>query len=50
MAKKVVASLQTGEKKKLVKVIKAVRSPQSGHYTFLETMVPADEAKEFANQ
>lgn len=50
MAKKVVASLQTGEKKKLVKVIRAVRSPQSGQYTFLENMVPADEAKDFANK
>ena len=45
MAKKAVASLQTG-KKNWVKVIKSVRSPKTGAYTFREEMVMVDKVKE----
>jgi hypothetical protein len=46
MAKKVVASLQsTG--KDFAKVIKAVKSPKSGAYTFKEEIVPTDKVKEY---
>lgn len=38
MAKKAVASLQTGSKR-LTKAIKMVRSPKSGAYTFVESIM-----------
>tara|TARA_B100001093_G_C26415871_1_gene837610 strand:+ start:481 stop:633 length:153 start_codon:yes stop_codon:yes gene_type:complete len=41
MAKKTVATLQTGSKK-LSKVIKMVKSPKSGAYIFQEKILPAD--------
>ena len=44
MAKKVVATLQT-KGKEFAKVIKAVRSPKTGAYTFKEEMVPVDMVK-----
>jgi hypothetical protein len=44
MAKKVVATLkQAGSAKSFAKVIKAVRSPKTGAYTFKEEMVPMEE-------
>ena len=46
MAKKVVATLQTGSKK-MTKVIKMVKSPKSGAYVFVEKVVNADEADSF---
>ncbi len=46
MAKKVVATLQTGEKKVFVKVIKAIKSPTTGAYSFKEEIVPAAQAKD----
>lgn len=46
MAKKTVATLQTGSKK-LTKVIRMVKSPKSGAYTFEERVVHADNVKEF---
>ncbi len=46
MAKKVVASLQKGTKS-YAKVIKMVRSPKSGSYTFKEEVVPIEKAKEY---
>lgn len=46
MAKKTVATLQTGSKK-LTKVIKMVRSPKSGAYTFEEKVVGADDINDF---
>ncbi len=49
MAKKTVATLQTGSKK-LTKVIKMVKSPKSGAYVFEEKVVPADEANDFFNK
>jgi hypothetical protein len=43
MAKKVVATLQDKSKlRSFSKVVKAVRSPKSGAYTFKEEMIPAD--------
>ena len=46
MAKKVVATLQTGEGRTFSKVIKMVRSPKSGAYVFDERMVPNDKVQE----
>ena len=46
MAKKTVATLQTGSKK-MSKVIKMVKSPKSGAYVFVEKVVNADEADSF---
>lgn len=44
MAKKVVATLQDKSKlRSFAKVVKAVRSPKTGAYTFKEEMVPADQ-------
>ena len=44
MAKKTVASLQKGEGR--TKVIKMVKSPKTGAYTFQEEMVPNDAVKD----
>ncbi|MXV37964.1 DUF4295 domain-containing protein [Flavobacteriaceae bacterium Ap0902] len=49
MAKKTVATLQSGSKK-LSKVIKMVRSPKSGAYVFEERMVSADAVNDFFNK
>lgn len=47
MAKKVVATLKkAGAGKEWAKVIRAVRSPKTGAYTFKEEMVPQEMAKE----
>lgn len=45
MAKKVVASLQTGGKD-FAKVIKMEKSPKTGAYIFKERVVPNDQVKE----
>ena len=47
MAKKVVATLQKGEGRTFSKVIKMVKSPKTGAYTFEERMVPNDKVKEY---
>lgn len=47
MAKKVVASLKKKDAKGFSKVIKAVKSPKTGAYTFKEEIVPVDRVKEF---
>jgi hypothetical protein len=47
MAKKVVASLQSGEGRNFSKCIKIVRSPKSGAYAFEEEMVHNDHIKDF---
>ena len=47
MAKKVVASLQTGGGKQHTKVIKMVRSEKSGAYSFVEQKVHNDKVKDF---
>ena len=47
MAKKVVATLQKGEGSTYSKVIKMVKSPKTGAYTFKEEMVQNSEVQEF---
>jgi hypothetical protein len=47
MAKKVVATLQSGEGRNFTKCIKMVRSPKSGAYTFEEEIVHNDHIKDF---
>ena len=47
MAKKVVSTLKTSSGKDWAKVIKAVKSPKTGAYTFKEEMVPVDKVQEF---
>ena len=46
MAKKTVATLQTGEGRSYSKVIKMVRSPKTGAYVFEARMVPNDKVDE----
>jgi hypothetical protein len=45
MAKKAVATLQTGEGRTYSKVIRVVKSPKTGAYIFEEEMVPNDQVK-----
>ncbi len=47
MAKKAVATLQTGEGRTAVKVIKVVKSPKTGAFFFDEEMVPTDKANDY---
>lgn len=47
MAKKVVASLQTGEGKSFTKCIKMIKSQKSGAYIFKEEVVHNDHVKDF---
>ncbi len=47
MAKKVVATLRTSSGKDFAKVIRMVKSPKTGAYTFKESIVPNDQVKEF---
>ncbi|PZW39142.1 MULTISPECIES: DUF4295 domain-containing protein [Mesonia] len=46
MAKKSVASLQTGSKR-LSKAIKMVKSPKSGAYTFEEAIMAPEDVKDY---
>lgn len=47
MAKKVVATLKKeGAGNEVVKVIRAVKSPKSGAYSFKEEIVPAERVKD----
>ncbi len=46
MAKKVVATLQS-KGKDWAKVIRMVRSPKTGAYTFTEDMVPNEQVKDY---
>lgn len=46
MAKKAVASLQTGSKR-LSKAIKMVRSPKTGAYTFVEAIMAPELVDDF---
>lgn len=45
MAKKVVATLKTGDGKGFAKVIKMVKSEKTGAYMFKEQIVSNDEVK-----
>ena len=47
MARKVVATLKTGDGRGYAKVIKMVKSPKTGAYTFREQMVTTDEVKAY---
>lgn len=47
MAKKVVATLKSGEGKSFAKVIKMTKSPKSGAYQFKEEVVNSDHVKDF---
>ena len=47
MAKKVVATLQTGEGRSWSKVIKMVRYEKTGAYVFEERMVPNDKVQDW---
>ncbi|MGB0402706.1 MAG: DUF4295 domain-containing protein [Salibacteraceae bacterium] len=47
MAKKVVAGLQKKGAKDFTKVIKVVKSPKNGAYTFREEILPKDKVKDF---
>jgi len=46
MAKKVVAGLRKADGRNIAKVIKVVKSPKTGAYTFKEEMVPVDMVKD----
>ena len=46
MAKKAVASLQTGEGRSYAKVIKMVKSPKTGAYTFTEQIMTEEQLKQ----
>jgi hypothetical protein len=50
MAKKVVATLQTGVGKNFTKCIKMVRSEKTGAYIFKEEVVHNDHIKDFFAQ
>lgn len=47
MAKKAVATLQKGEGRTFSKVIKMVKSPKTGAYTFKEEMVPNEKVQDY---
>ena len=49
MAKKSVASLQTGSKR-LTKAIKMVKSPKSGAYVFVESILDPTNVKDFLSK
>lgn len=46
MAKKSVASLQTGSKR-LTKAIKMVKSPKTGAYTFVESIMSPEKVNDW---
>jgi hypothetical protein len=50
MAKKVVASLQKGGGKNHTKVIKMVKSPKTGAYSFKEEIVLNDKVQDWFNK
>lgn len=50
MAKKTVATLQTPGSKKLTKAIKMVKSPKTGAYTFVESIVSSDHVNDWLNK
>jgi hypothetical protein len=47
MAKKVVASLRTGQGRSFTKCIRMVKSDKSGAYVFEEEMIHVDHVKDF---
>ena len=49
MAKKVVATLKKQDTRGYSKIIRAVRSPKTGAYTFKEEIVPTDMVQSVLN-
>ena len=49
MAKTSVATLQTGSKR-LTKAIKMVKSPKTGAYTFVESIMSPDRVNDFLSK
>ena len=49
MAKKSVASLQTGSKR-LTKAIKMVKTPKTGAYMFVESIIAPERVNDFLNK
>jgi hypothetical protein len=49
MAKKTVATLQTTSKR-LTKAIKMVKSPKSGAYTFVESIMPPEMVNDWLSK
>lgn len=49
MAKKSIASLQTGSKR-LTKAIKMVKSEKTGAYTFVESIMAPDQVNEWLSK
>ncbi|MFI2742524.1 DUF4295 domain-containing protein [Zhouia sp. PK063] len=49
MAKKTVATLQ-GKAKRLTKAIKMVKSPKTGAYTFVESVMAPEVVNDWLNQ
>jgi len=47
MAKKVVATLKKKDGQTFAKVVKAVKSPKTGAYTFKEEMIPSENVKDY---
>ncbi len=47
MAKKSVATFKTGDGRTFTKVIKMVKSPKTGAYTFQEEMIPNEAVKDY---
>ena len=47
MAKKTVATLQTGMGKSYSKVIRMVKSPKTGAYIFKEVIIPNEDVTNF---
>ncbi len=50
MAKKVVATLKKEGGVEMVKVIRTIKSPKTGAYTFREEIVTADRVQEVINK
>ncbi len=50
MAKKVVASMKTTTGKDFAKVVRMIKSPKTGAYSFKEAIVPNDQIKEYLSK
>jgi len=50
MAKKTVASLKKAGELKFAKVVRAVKNPKTGNYTFKEEIVPENMVQETLNK
>lgn len=50
MAKKTVATLHDVGRRNMVKVIKMVKTPETGAYSFQEEMVPVEKVNEYVKK